>query len=91
MRSGNLNLLAGLLLLLLVNLFSITTFAQATYNFGKTPTAEDLKAWDPLVGPSGQELPPGSGTAVEGAKVYAQKCAFCHGPTGAEPFMPSKT
>ena len=29
--------------------------------------------------PSGAGLPPGSGTPVQGAAVYAQTCAACHG------------
>ncbi|MBI4514187.1 MAG: cytochrome c [Gemmatimonadetes bacterium] len=39
--------------------------------------------------PDGTGLPPGSGTVVQGAKVFAEKCALCHGPTGREgPFDP---
>lgn len=53
-------------------------------NVGRTPTAEEIRAWDIAIGPAGQELPPGSGTAKDGAKIYAQKCAACHGPTGVE-------
>ena len=55
-----------------------------TYNLGRTPSAEEIGAWDFAIGPEGKELPPGSGTAQEGAKIYAQKCAACHGPTGTE-------
>ena len=36
-----------------------------------------------MIGPAGKELPPGSGTAKEGATLYAQRCAACHGPNGA--------
>ena len=50
-------------------------------NLGKTPTQEEIQKWDIAIGPEGKELPPGSGTAVEGAKVFAQNCAVCHGPT----------
>jgi cytochrome c len=46
---------------------------------GRTPTAEEIKAWDISIGISGKELPPGSGTPADGAKVYADKCAMCHG------------
>jgi len=63
----------------------VAALAQTpTYNLGRTPSAEEIQAWDLLVGWEGKELPPGSGTAQEGAKLYAQKCAACHGPTGAE-------
>jgi cytochrome c len=48
---------------------------------GRIPTAEEVKAWDISVGPAGKELPPGSGTAKEGAAIYAAKCSVCHGDT----------
>lgn len=34
------------------------------------------------MGPAGKELPPGSGTAKDGAEIFANKCAVCHGPAG---------
>ena len=38
---------------------------------------------DISIGPTGEELPPGRGTAKEGAQVFAQKgCAGCHGAAG---------
>lgn len=46
---------------------------------GRTPTQAEIRAWDIAVGTDGKELPPGSGTAQEGAKIYAEKCATCHG------------
>jgi len=49
-------------------------------NVGRTPTKEEIQAWDIAVGPDGKGLPPGSGTAKEGATIYAAKCAACHGP-----------
>ena len=52
------------------------------YGVGSTPSAEEIRAWDISVGPTGTELPPGRGTAKEGAKVYARGCAGCHGATG---------
>jgi cytochrome c len=30
--------------------------------------------------PDGSGLPPGSGTPQQGAKIFAAKCALCHGP-----------
>ena len=60
-------------------------FAQSpTYKVGRPPTEAELRAWDNVVGTDGKELPPGSGTAKDGAKVFATKCAFCHGATGTE-------
>ena len=53
-------------------------------NVGRTPTQEEIRAWDISIGPDGKELPPGSGTAKQGANIFAAKCAYCHGPTGVE-------
>jgi hypothetical protein len=61
-----------------------SAWAQSpTYGLGKTPSAEEIRAWDIAISPDGKELPPGSGTAKEGAPLYAQKCAACHGATGS--------
>ena len=47
------------------------------------PVSEaDISAWDINVLPDGTGLPPGSGTAAEGASVYATHCAACHGVNG---------
>ena len=52
---------------------------------GRAPTQAELRAWDLSVGPDGAELPPGSGTAAQGAVVFTQRgCSACHGPTGIE-------
>lgn len=54
-----------------------------TYGVGKAPSAEELRAWDISISPTGKELPPGRGTAKEGAALYARKgCAGCHGASG---------
>jgi mono/diheme cytochrome c family protein len=59
-------------------------FGQSpTYGVGRTPTPEEVRAWDISIGPAGEELPPGSGTATQGAEVYQQNCARCHGEGGA--------
>ena len=46
---------------------------------GKPVAEPDIAAWDIAAMPDGDGLPPGKGMAVEGAKVFAQKCALCHG------------
>ncbi len=51
---------------------------------GRPATQEEIKAWDIAISPDGTGLPPGSGTAAQGAALYRQKCAMCHGPTGTE-------
>ena len=65
-------------------LMSVSALAQSpTYGVGRTPTAEEIRALDISIGPTGEELPPGRGSAKEGAEVYKQKaCAACHGATG---------
>jgi len=39
----------------------------------------DIAAWDISILPDGTGLPPGSGTAAQGAPIFAAKCAMCHG------------
>src|ERR1700686_615106 len=51
-------------------------------NVGRTPTKEEIQAWDIGVGPDGKGLPAGQGTAKEGAPIFAAKCAACHGANG---------
>ncbi len=65
--------------------------AQAPdYNLGKTPTDDEIRAWDISIPPDGKGLPPGSGTAVEGAKIYVRKgCVICHGPDGRGGLAPT--
>jgi len=53
-----------------------------TYKVGRTPTEAEVREWDNLVGSDGKELPPGKGSAVDGAPIYAAKCAVCHGKNG---------
>src|SRR5256886_4388154 len=82
----------GLLRVLPLVLFmGVSAQAQSrTYGVGRTPTAEEIRAWDISIGPTGQELPPGRGTAKEGAPLYRSKgCAGCHGATGIEGTAPN--
>src|SRR5499427_11082173 len=61
-------------------------FAQSspTYGVGRTPTADEIRALDISIGPTGEELPLGRGTAKEGEKVFQLKgCIACHGKAGA--------
>src|ERR1700722_16013851 len=51
-------------------------------HFGKPISPADAAAWDISIGPDGVGLPPGSGTPAQGAEVFAQKCAACHGDKG---------
>lgn len=72
-----------LLLIGMIASACVPALAQGpTFGFGRTPTAEEIKAADTAAAPDGTGLPPGRGTAKEGAAVYTQKCAACHGPNG---------
>jgi mono/diheme cytochrome c family protein len=51
-------------------------------NVGRTPTKEEIQAWDIAIGPDGKGLPAGQGTAKDGAPIFAAKCAVCHGVEG---------
>ena len=86
---GTLRLLAFVLLL------GVSALAQSpTYGVGRTPSAEEIRAWDISVGSTGEELPPGRGTAKEGAQLYRAKgCGGCHGAAGvgaSAPMLKSK-
>ena len=55
-----------------------------TFGVGRAATPAEIAAWDIDIGPDGAGLPPGRGTAAEGAAIYAARCAGCHGKTGRE-------
>ena len=49
---------------------------------GRPLSAQEAARWDLNVFPDGRGLPAGRGTAIEGAPLFEQKCAVCHGPGG---------
>ena len=66
-------------------------FAQSP-GLGKPLTDADIKQWDIAILPDGTNLPPGSGTPAQGAKIFAEKCSACHGNDakgGVAPFYPA--
>lgn len=52
------------------------------YGLGHAASAAEVAARDIDVGPDGEGLPPGSGTAQQGAIIFQAKCSMCHGPKG---------
>jgi cytochrome c len=73
-----------LLGVVILGICGIVWAQSPTYGVGRTPGAEEIRAWDISISPDGKELPPGHGTAKEGAQIFVQKgCAGCHGPTGS--------
>jgi cytochrome c len=55
-----------------------------TFGLGRTPTPEEIRTIDIGVTPDGQGLPPGSGTAEAGKKIFESRCVACHGATAKE-------
>lgn len=54
------------------------------YGFGRPATDSEIKASNIDVVPDGAGLPSGQGTVQQGAVIYANKCASCHGVSGTE-------
>lgn len=77
---GSLRLAAALVLA------GASSVAAQSPNFGlgRTPTPEEVQAWDISISPTGMELPEGSGTVEEGALAYRRRCARCHGAEGID-------
>ncbi|MEE2839108.1 MAG: cytochrome c [Acidobacteriota bacterium] len=75
----------SILTLFIASVANTTALAQEpSYNVGRTPTSEELHSCCVPITTDGTGLPPGSGTAQQGASIFAQKCASCHGATGRE-------
>jgi cytochrome c len=52
------------------------------YNVGTPLSQEEIKSFDFMIGPQGQDLPVGRGNAKEGAPIFAKRCEVCHGQNG---------
>ena len=61
-----------------------TPAPPARLGIGHAASPAEIAAWDIDVRPDGLGLPAGSGTAAQGAPIYAARCAVCHGKTGKE-------
>ena len=71
-------------LVTLLGVCQVVSAQSPTFGVGRTPTAEEIRAWDISISPEGKELPAGQGTAKEGAQLFVQyRCATCHGRTGS--------
>ena len=67
--------------------FSVKAEQPDSFGLGRPVDATEIAVWDLDVRPDGKGLPSGSGNVAQGEKIYAQKCAFCHGQNGeGEPF-----
>ena len=76
---------AGVGVLLIVATALPSPAQLPTFGLGRTPTAEEIRAWDVTIPPDGRGLPPSSGTAALGKPVYTERCASCHGEKGEDP------
>jgi cytochrome c len=66
---------------LLLTMMTGASLAE-TPNLGKPIDEAAIAAWDISILPDGTGLPKGSGTPAQGAVIYAEKCAACHGDNG---------
>lgn len=74
--------LAGLSLCLLAACAAQPVSKVRTPGLGVALSAADIAPYDITIPPSGAGLPAGGGSARQGAAVYEQKCAACHGIKG---------
>ena len=56
--------------------------APARYNLGALADSAEIAAWNIDANSDGEGLPPGSGNHADGARLYAEQCAACHGQNG---------
>lgn len=73
------------LALLCFALFAEPCFADQSkdrLHVGKAISEEDARQQGVSILPDGSGLPPGRGTAKQGAAIYAAKCSACHGERG---------
>jgi len=62
--------------------FGIGATSAEDLKLGKPISAADIAPWDIDIEPSGAGLPAGGGTSDQGAAVFADQCAACHGDGG---------
>jgi len=80
MRLRSLILLTGAL-----GLSQAVSSQSPTYGLGKSPTAEEIRAWDIAVSPTGKELPPGIMEARKKARRFTPRSVrYATGQRGME-------
>ena len=72
------NMLRGLFLAASISSAAFAQSVPGRYGFGTDIGPQDLTRYFGIP-PDGRGLPPGSGTAATGAKVFSENCAACHG------------
>ena len=51
---------------------------KGAVKFGRTPTKDEIAAWNIDVMPDGTGLPEGKGSVEDGDELYEEKCSACH-------------
>ena len=69
-------------LLLPVIVSSSVSAEQRPFGLGQIATAEQVAGWDIDVRPDGLGAPVGTGNAMDGEEIYAERCSACHGDFG---------
>lgn len=62
--------------------YKYNTQSTKGVHFGRTPTANEIKAWDVDALPDGTGLPEGEGSVELGDELFEAQCAVCHGDFG---------
>ncbi|OWT64071.1 c-type cytochrome [Candidimonas nitroreducens] len=52
------------------------------YGLGHAATPQQVAGWYIDIAPDGKNLPAGSGTVLQGKKIFDSSCAACHGAKG---------
>ena len=77
-----LSALAALVATLLVADCRQTERESARFGLGRAPAQSTIDSLDTDVDATGHGLPPGHGTAIQGAALFQAKCSACHGANG---------
>jgi S-disulfanyl-L-cysteine oxidoreductase SoxD len=56
--------------------------AGEDYGIGRPARPDEIAGWNIDIAPDGAGLPPGHGSVQQGAQIFADKCAACHGAHG---------
>jgi S-disulfanyl-L-cysteine oxidoreductase SoxD len=63
--------------------------AEPPHHLGTPVTEQEIAPWNIDIGPDGAGLPAGHGSVQEGAEIFANTCAACHGAEGKNPISPA--
>jgi S-disulfanyl-L-cysteine oxidoreductase SoxD len=58
--------------------------AQPVIDLGQPLSQQTIERYAISIFPDGRNLPPGQGSVIEGAELYANQCAACHSANGKQ-------